>query len=222
VQLTPIEVRILGALIEKESTTPDVYPLSLNALVNACNQTSNRDPVMELTEDSVRWALNNLRQQSLVRAIQRSDSRVMKYQHLLHETLTLDGPQLAVMCVLMLRGPQTSGEIKGRTNRLADFARLSDVEQVLGELVQRGLAAEIPRRPGQKEARFAHLLSGPVAAAPLDQPDALHVHQPRVEDGSAVAATLDRVAQLEATVEELRRELTDLRSHFEEFRLQFG
>ena len=121
-ELTATEVRILGALVEKQATTPDVYPLSLNALMNACNQSSNRDPVMELSEDAVRWAINNLRQQSLVRAIQRADARVMKYEHLLTDKLQLDGAELAVMCVLMLRGPQTAGEIKGRTGRLHEFA----------------------------------------------------------------------------------------------------
>ena len=159
-QLTAIEVRILGALIEKESTTPDVYPLSLNALTTACNQSSNRDPVMSLSDDSVRWAINNLRQQSLVRAIQPSDSRVMKYQHLVAEKLGLDAPALAVMCVLMLRGAQTIGEIKTRTSRLAEFASLADVEATLNGLVTREIVAELPRRPGQKEVRYAHLLSG--------------------------------------------------------------
>src|SRR5471030_2603390 len=147
-QLTAIEVRILGSLIEKESTTPDTYPLSLNALTNACNQSSNRDPVMDLGEDAVRWAINNLRQQSLVRAIQRSDSRVMKYQHLMTEKLNLDAPAPAAICVLMLRGPQTIGEIKGRTNRLAEFASLSDVEATLSGLAARELVVELPRRPG--------------------------------------------------------------------------
>src|SRR5215207_3750849 len=136
-QLTDVEVRILGSLIEKEATTPDAYPLSLNALVTACNQSSNREPVMALTEDSVRWAANNLRQQSLVRAIQRSDSRVMRYQHLLAEKMELDARELAVMCVLMLRGPQTVGEIKGRTQRLAEFASLADVETTLNGLATR-------------------------------------------------------------------------------------
>ena len=222
-QLTATEIRILGALVEKESTTPDVFPLSLNALVNACNQSSNRDPVMELGEDAVRWAINNLRQQSLVRAVQRSDSRVMKYQHLLRETLALDGAALAMMCVLMLRGPQTAGEIRTRTARLAEVASVSDAEQVLADLIQRELAAELPRRPGQKEPRFAHLLSGPVAAS--GSPDGGSdgsADATRTEAASAVAATIDRIAELEGTAEELRRELTDLQVRFEDFKRQFG
>ena len=216
-QLTAIEVRILGSLVEKESTTPDAYPLSLNALVNACNQSSNRDPVMDLNEDAVRWAINNLRQQSLVRANQRSDSRVMKYQHLMVERLNLDEPALAVMCVLMLRGPQTPGEIKGRTGRLNEFASLDDVETTLQGLVTRDLVVELPRRPGQKEARFAHLLSGDAASTTAaDEPGGRHASPGRADDREA------RIASLEATVVELRLELTDLRQRFEEFQKQFG
>jgi uncharacterized protein YceH (UPF0502 family) len=215
-QLTAIEVRILGSLVEKESTTPDAYPLSLNALVNACNQTSNRDPVMDLNEDAVRWAINNLRQQSLVRANQRSDSRVMKYQHLMTEKLNLDEPGLAVMCVLMLRGAQTPGEIKGRTGRLNEFASLSDVEATLQALMARDLVVELPRRPGQKEVRYAHLLSGDAAAtAAADESGGRHASPGRPDDRDA------RIASLEAAVVELRLELTELRTRFEEFQKQF-
>src|SRR4051812_49881091 len=134
-QLSDVEVRILGCLMEKEATTPDNYPLSLNALTNACNQLSNREPVMSLEEDKVKWAVNSLRQQSLVRAIQPSDSRVMKFQHLVTDKLQLDRPGLAVMCVLMLRGAQTLGELRTRTARLADFATLADVEDALRALL---------------------------------------------------------------------------------------
>lgn len=215
--LTTIEVRILGALVEKESTTPDTYPLSLNALTNACNQSSNRDPIMDLEEDAVRWAINNLRQQSLVRANQRSDSRVMKYQHLMTERMNLDEPSLAVMCVLMLRGPQTPGEIKGRTNRLNEFASLSDVEATLNALIARELVVELPRRPGQKEVRYAHLLSGPVMPG-SDERDA---HNARDGASRRPDAGDARVASLEATVAELRGELAELRARFEEFQAQF-
>jgi uncharacterized protein YceH (UPF0502 family) len=211
-QLTAVEVRILGSLIEKESTTPDAYPLSLNALTNACNQSSNRDPVMELGEDAVRWAVNNLRQQSLVRAIQKSDSRVMKYQHLVTEKMDLDGPALAAMCVLMLRGPQTPGEIKGRTGRLAEFASLSDVEETLRGLVARQLVVELPRRPGQKEVRFAHLLSGQVT----------DTRETPVHSSPQPAANAERIASLEAQVAEVRRELAELSERFEAFKQQFG
>jgi uncharacterized protein YceH (UPF0502 family) len=216
-QLTAIEVRILGALIEKESTTPDVYPLSLNALTTACNQSSNRDPVMSLSDDSVRWAINNLRQQSLVRAIQPSDSRVMKYQHLVAEKLGLDAHALAVMCVLMLRGAQTIGEIKTRTTRLAEFASIADVEATLSGLLTREIVAELPRRPGQKEVRYAHLLSGP-ATVPSDAEERETSSVPT----TATDAGDGRVAALEATVDELRRELAELRAQFEDFKRQFA
>ena len=213
-QLTAVETRILGALIEKEATTPDTYPLSLNALTNACNQTSNRDPVMELGEDAIRWAVNNLRQHSLVRAIQPSDSRVMKYQHLVAEKLSLDAPSLAVMCVLMLRGPQTVGEIRGRTSRLAEFSGLDEMDGVIRRLQERELVAELPRRAGQKEARYAQLLSGPIEAT-SHEPDAPTI-APSKQDST------DRIAALEASVDTLRQELSDLRTRFEEFRQQFS
>ena len=212
--LTDVEVRILGSLVEKAFTTPDVYPLSLNALTNACNQTSNRDPVMDLSEDAVKWAVNGLRQQSLVRAIQPADSRVMKFQHLLAEAKGLERPGLAVLCVLMLRGPQTPGEIKGRTGRLAEFANVADVEAVLESLVAAGLATQLARRPGQKEARYAHLLSG---QPPVESPE------PAIEAAAQqLGANVDRIAELESTVETLRRELDELRVRFEEFTKQFG
>ena len=218
-QLTAVEVRILGSLIEKEATTPDAYPLSLNALTTACNQSSNRDPVMDLGEDQVRWAVNNLRQQSLVRAIQPSDARVMKYRHLLAEKLDLDTPALAALCVLMLRGPQTSGEIKGRTSRLAEFKTLADVEAALHALVERELVTQSPRRPGQKEARYAHLLSGPVAQ---EEPVRVNAPAPPPDTPDVVPATDDRrVAALETAVDELGRELAELRARFEEFTRQF-
>src|ERR1044071_9107862 len=140
--LTDVEVRILGSLIEKESVTPDNYPLSLNALTAACNQLSNREPVMQLDENAVKYGVNSLRQQSLVRAIQPSDSRVMKFQHLASEKWNLEQDSRAVLCVLMLRGPQTLGEIKGRTGRLADFASLADVERAMNDLVSRRLGVQ--------------------------------------------------------------------------------
>ena len=169
--LSDVEVRILGSLIEKESTTPDNYPLSLNALTAACNQLSNREPVMQLDEDKVKYAVNSLRQQSLVRAIQPSDSRVMKFQHLAGDKWNLERDEQGALCVLMLRGAQTLGEIKGRTGRLADFASLADVERAVASLVSKQLAVTLPRRPGQKETRYAHLLSGaPAIEADSDQP----------------------------------------------------
>jgi uncharacterized protein YceH (UPF0502 family) len=206
--LTDVEVRILGSLIEKESVTPDNYPLSLNSLTAACNQLSNREPVMQLSEDTVKYAVNSLRQQSLVRAIQPSDSRVMKFQHLATEKWELGTGTRAVLCVLMLRGPQTLGEIKGRTGRLAEFASLADVDGAMRELIARDLAIEMPRRPGQKEVRYAHLLSG----APVE-----NAEPAAPVEAEAVARRVD----LEATVAELQDQIAELRREFEEFKKQF-
>jgi uncharacterized protein YceH (UPF0502 family) len=209
--LTDVEVRTLGSLIEKESATPDNYPLSLNALTAACNQLSNREPVMQLTEDAVKYAVNSLRQQSLVRAIQPSDSRVMKFQHLATDKWNLEPGARAVLCVLMLRGAQTIGEIKGRTGRLAEFPSLADVEGAMADLVSRQLAAQLPRRPGQKEARYAHLLSGELVETSsreaVDAPSDGHV---RAEQAAR------------PTIEDLQRQIDELRAAFDEFRKQFG
>jgi uncharacterized protein YceH (UPF0502 family) len=160
--LNDIDVRVLGALVEKELTTPEYYPLSLNALVNACNQTSNRDPVVKYDEATVKAAVDRLRKYSLVRSIQRADARVMKYMHLMRDAMSLEPPELAVMGVLMLRGPQTIGEIRTRSGRLFEFASLEEVEATLNTLITRSepLVSRLPRQPGQKEARFSHLLGG--------------------------------------------------------------
>jgi uncharacterized protein YceH (UPF0502 family) len=209
--LDAIAVRVLGALVEKEITTPDNYPLSLNSLVAACNQTSAREPVMDLDENAVNRTVNELRQRSLVRAVQQSGSRVMKFRHLMVESFNLDGPELAAMCVLMLRGPQTPGEIKGRSSRLYDFPDLEKVESTLEALINRAtpLVARLPRRPGQKDSRYAHLLSG-------DAP----VEAPEVVTPSAVAEG-GRIEALEQAVNALRAELVDLRTQLDEFRKQF-
>ena len=211
-ELTAPELRVLGCLIEKRWTTPEQYPLSLNALTNACNQLSNREPVMSLGEDAVKWAVNSLRQQSLVRAIQPSDARVMKFQHLVTEKLDLDQSARAVLCVLMLRGPQTLGEIKTRTNRLAEFTSLGDVEAAVSGLIARELTVEMARRPGQKETRYAHLLSGPPSETPAEAPI----------DIAAAEPPRDRVAELEASLDEVRRELAALRERFDDFTRQFS
>lgn len=212
--LSPVEARVLGSLIEKEATTPDNYPLSLNALTAACNQSSNRDPVMALDEEAVRNAVNSLRQQSLVRAAQQAGSRVMKFQHLVVDRLNLDAPALGVLCVLLLRGAQTAGEIRGRTNRLAELASVADVEAVLEALIGQGLAAQLPRQPGQKEVRYAHLLSGPPEAGVADD------FAPNREGVRADQGT-DRIASLEAAVVDLRSELAELRARFDELARQF-
>jgi uncharacterized protein YceH (UPF0502 family) len=217
--LTPLEVRILGSLAEKAVITPDTYPLSLAGLLAACNQATSRDPVMHLDEDTVMQGVVSLRRRSLLRAIQPAGSRVTKYQHLLDETLDLDPREVAVLGVLMLRGEQTLAELFTRTTRLASFADASDVNGTLQSLAARepdALVALLPRRPGQKEQRFAHLIGGPPEARP-EQP-IVGIDGPDHEAGTPA----DRVATLEKEVAELRTTLSELRDAFEAFRRQFG
>ena len=218
--LTDVEVRVLGSLLEKEATTPDNYPLSLNALQTACNQTTNREPVMRLDEDAVVHAAVALRRRYLLRQIQPAGSRVTKFEHLLAQELRLDRRELAVLGVLMLRGAQTPGELYARTARLEPFADLADLEGVLEALMAREpepLVARLPRRTGQKEVRYAHLLSGEPAAQP-DPPAT--ADEPAASTRRAPAED-DRVAALERTVEALRAEVAALRAELEAFRAQF-
>src|SRR5215211_5507549 len=192
------EIRVLGCLIEKQRTTPDVYPLSLNALRLACNQATNRDPVVEFDEPSIRAALERLSRKGWTRLASGPGSRVAKYRHLVDEALDLVPSQSAILAVLMLRGPQTPGELKGRTDRLYPFASLDDVQRTLDELIVRELVARLPRRPGQKEERFAQLLGGdaPAAAAPVEP-----AYAPRESESSAAPSALEeRVARLEEQV----------------------
>ncbi|WP_420816134.1 YceH family protein [Longimicrobium terrae] len=214
--LTDVEVRILGSLLEKEVTTPDNYPLSLNALAAACNQTTNREPVMRLAEDAVVEGAVALRRRYLLRQIQPAGSRVTKYEHLLAQELRLGTRELAVLGVLMLRGPQTPGELYARTARLESFADLADLEGVLESLIARepeALVARLPRRAGQKEVRYAHLLSGEPAQTEESAPsDEREVRAHRSDAGD------DRVAALERTVDALQAELAALRTEFEAFR----
>ena len=197
--LSEIEVRVLGALIEKEITTPDYYPLSLNAMMVACNQTSNRNPVAHYDESAVADAAESLRDKRLVHRIDRGESRVIKYRHVAYEEMNWGRPAIAVMCVLMLRGPQTVGEIRTRSNRLYDFTSLEDVERTLESLMsgEKAVVVRLPRQTGQKEVRYAHLLSGEVQMTEAE---------PEQE--------LDRIGKLE-------KEIEDLRKQFEEFRKQF-
>jgi uncharacterized protein len=160
VDADPVELRVLGCMIEKQRTTPDVYPLSLNALRAACNQTTNRDPVVDYDEGTIREALNRLAQRGWARLASGPGSRAVKFRHLLGEALGVDDAEIAVLAVLMLRGPQTPGELKGRTERLHPFASLADVHQTLEGLIQRELVARLPRQPGQKEERYRQLLGG--------------------------------------------------------------
>src|SRR6202020_1096614 len=190
--LTPTEARVLGALVEKEVATPDYYPLSLNALLNACNQRSNRDPVMDLNEDEVRDALVGLQEHRLAGPAQGADSRVSKYEHRLGEAFNFSRAETALLCVLLLRGPQTPGELRGRTERMHRFEEIGDVLAGLQKLMDREppLVAGLPRQPGTKESRYAHLLSGEIAAAPATPSAAVSAPARQGED--------DRVAQLES------------------------
>src|SRR6266567_3733878 len=166
--LTPIETRVLGSLIEKDITTPDYYPLSLNALVNACNQKNNRDPVMTLDEAAVREALASLQEKRMAGPAGGADSRVTKYEHRLQEVFNFDRRETAVVCVLLLRGPQTPGELRGRTDRMYRFEALDDVQATLQKLMDRDppLVRVLPRQPGTKESRYMHLLAGDTAPPP--------------------------------------------------------
>jgi uncharacterized protein YceH (UPF0502 family) len=190
----PVELRVLGSLIEKQRTTPEQYPLSLNALRLACNQSTNRDPVVDYDESTIRTALERLGQRGWTRLASGQGSRAIKHRHLLGEALALDEAELSVLAVLMLRGPQTLGELKQRTERMYGFGTLEDVERTLDRLAERELAARQPRRPGQKEDRFAQLLGGEGEPA-VDAPRAA----PFAGDGLE-----ERVARLEREVAELR------------------
>jgi uncharacterized protein len=165
--LGPVELRVLGCLIEKQRTTPDQYPLSLNALRLACNQATNRDPVVDYDEQQIRDALHHLAGRGWTRLASGPSSRVAKYRHLFDEAVGLDGAETALLTLLMLRGPQTMGELKGRSERLHRFSDLDEVARTLGRLAERELAAELPRRPGQKEERWGHLLGAQAAAEPV-------------------------------------------------------
>jgi len=204
--MSAAQIRVLGCLLEKQRTTPDAYPLSLNSLRLACNQSTNRDPVVDYDEAIIRDALHRLERQGLVRLASGAGSRAAKYRHLLAERLPMDDAEQAVMCVLMLRGAQTPGELKLRGERIHAFADLGEVLQTLARLAERGLTARLERRPGQKEERYAHLL----AAEPDDeQAQAQPAAASEQHNGAApAAATLEqRVARLEREVAELRERL---------------
>lgn len=199
------EVRVLGALLEKEIATPDYYPLSLNALVNACNQKSNREPVVSYDDAAVEHALEDLRAKGLAVRITGGDSRVPKHGQRFTESLNLGRRETALLCVLMLRGPQTVGELRGRSERLYNFEDLEGVESTLHQLAERGMVKQLPRHSGSREPRFAHLLSGEVAAT--EEPvETAAVHGP---------SATDRLAAVERDLADLRREFDDFRRRFE-------
>src|SRR5580658_8043377 len=211
--LSDVEVRVLGALIEKDITTPDYYPLSLNAVVNACNQKNNRDPVMGLDEDAVRAALASLQAQRLAGPASGADSRVTKYEHRLQEVFNFDRREIAILCVLLLRGAQTPGELRGRAERMYRFEELEDVHATLDRLSQREppLVAVLPRQPGTKESRYLQLFSGD---APPAEP--LPVRAP-----ARSSPDNDRLGHLENEVLELKREVVEMQQQLAAFRKQF-
>jgi hypothetical protein len=214
-ELTPPEQRVLGCLIEKRWTTPDQYPLSLNALRLACNQSTNRDPVTGYDEATVRDAAQRLCRYGLARLASGHTSRAIKYRHLAEEALSLGREELAVLSVLLLRGPQTPGELKARSERMARLDSLTDVERVLATLGERGLARRLDRRPGQKEDRFEHLLGGAGAGHDVATPAAAGPSAPSLGAPAPSAPAPDgleeRVSTLEAEVAALRDELAALR-----------
>ena len=215
--LDEIEVRILGCLIEKEMTTPEYYPLTLNALTNACNQKSNRSPVVSYEEPKVTRGIDSLRQRGMAMRIQREGSRVPKYEHFLKEKFKLTPGELAALCELMLRGPQTVGEIRSRAERMYPFKGLEEVEEILQTLGERNppLVAKLPRQPGRKEHRYTHLFSG--------EPE-IHEEESAVfaePSNSASSVEWERIAALEEEVATLRSELNALKEAFAGFRSQF-
>ncbi len=212
--LNEIEVRVLGALIEKDITTPDYYPLSLNALVNACNQKNNRDPVMNLDEEAVRQALSSLQEKRFAGPAGGADSRVTKYEHRLQEVFNFDRREIAVICVLLLRGPQTPGELRGRTDRMYRFEALDDVQSTLQRLMERNppLVRVLPRQPGTKESRYMHLFAGDLAVSE---------HEATVETTHRGDSRDERIAVLESELSSLKREVEDLRRQFADFAAQF-
>ncbi len=213
--LTDIEVRVLGSLIEKDITTPDYYPLSLNALVNACNQKNNRDPIMNLDEDSVRNALNTLQEKRFAGPAGGADSRVTKYEHRLQEVFNFDRREIAVICVLLLRGPQTPGELRGRTDRMYRFEPLDDVQTTVQRLMDREppLVRVLPRQPGTKESRYVHLFAGDTFPAVEPSHVAVPARSGHSDD--------QRIAALEAQVSSLRTEMDELRRQLADFTGQF-
>jgi hypothetical protein len=212
--LSDVEARVLGCLVEKEITTPEYYPLSLNALVHACNQKSNREPLMNLEEDTVRQALRALSEQALTRSAS-GDSRVAKYEHRLADTFNFTRPETAILCELLLRGPQTPGELRSRAERMHPFEDLSVVQSTLKHLMERNppLVKLLPRQPGNKEARYAHLLSGDVEVREAPPVKTVAI--------SISSAENTRMTELETEIASLRKEITDLKSQFAEFRKQF-
>jgi len=217
IQLSDIEVRILGCLFEKETTTPDYYPLSLNSLVNACNQKSNRNPVVAYEETSVVRGLDSLRKKGLSEKIIKTDSRVPKYQHSFMKKFNLSLPEAAVLSVFMLRGPQTAGEIRGRSERLYKYSGLNEVEDVLTGLMNKEepMVIKLPRQAGKKESRYMHLLSGVPEISDTETP------LPEESATQQVRAENERIAKLENELTSLREEFDNLKHEFNKLKSEF-
>ena len=217
--LSPVETRVLGCLMEKERTTPEAYPLTLNSLILACNQTTNRDPIMTVGDRDVETALDELRQKKLATVVFGAGSRVQKYRHILPDTYNFTPQESALLCVLLLRGPQTAGELRARAERMAGFATLTDAENALGALasMEQPLVRHLPARPGQKERRYVQLLSGEPEDRPVEESVPLVVRERTAE-----MRTDPRLETLEREVGSLRAELAELQERFEEFRRQLG
>ncbi len=213
VELNEVECRVLGCLIEKENTTPDYYPLTLNALTNACNQKSNREPVVDYSEEWVEQALDSLREKNLVYVLYGSGSRTAKYKHLAPKYFELELPEIAVLCVLLVRGSQTLGEFNQRTSRIYEFSGLDEINQTVEGLIRREtpLVIKLPKQHGQKEVRFAHLLSGEIDLENISS----------TAPSSNTQAKNERVEKLEEKVESLENELNEFRQVFDEFKKQF-
>ena len=220
--LNEVECRVLGSLIEKEITTPEYYPLSLKALVNACNQKSNRDPVMTLDEAAVRQALHSLDGQSLVRSVSTSDSRVTKYEHRLQETFNFYRHEIAILCVLLLRGPQTPGELRTRAERMHPFDDLNAVQSSLQHLMKREppLVKVLPRQPSTKESRYAHLLSGD--ANLRDNVESFEAKPETKESAAAISADGNRITHLEEEIASMRKEVSDFHKEISDLKQQFA
>ncbi len=217
-KLNEAEARVLGCLVEKGITTPDYYPMTLNSLTNACNQKSNRSPVVSYEETTVVRALDSLREKGLAEKILKADSRVPKYQHSFPETFSLSDDAVAVLCELMLRGPQTTGEIRNRAGRMYKFRDLHEVEEILDSLINRDIpmAVMLPRQAGRKEHRFMHLLSGEPAISETDRavPEEAAVIQVRAEN-ERISLLESELASLRSDFEDLKKEFIDLKSEFE-------
>jgi len=219
--LSSADIRVLGSLIEKEQTTPEYYPLSLNALVNACNQSSNRDPVVDYDEATVTRSIEALRHRGLVRATRGIDARVTKYAHRMDDVMALQAREVVLLCVLMLRGAQTTGELRTRTARMETFADLAEVEAVLDGLIVKEHVVRLPRQPGQKEVRYAHLLGGEVVMPAMAAESPARHSPSKAGDTERMSALEEEVTALRGAAAELRTQFETLRAEFDALRAQF-